>query len=156
MKRLLRTLFVLLIVLGAASQSIRASRGFVEDDSAPFLIRHLADLNISTTRLANSDILVGQTQFCAQPMFVTLLTISGAEDEITSGLGKRDFIIRYTYLGKVDAHPSKLWLTARWVWASALFDTGLRRNPPPTRLVMVAMPRSCRGLSSVDWSILSR
>lgn len=156
MRRSLRALFVLLIILGAASQSIRADRRVAEDESAPLAIQHLADLDVSTTRLANSDILIGQTQLCTQPMLVARLMTSGAEDEITGGLSKRDFIIRYTYLGQMEAHPSKLWLTARWVWASVLFDTGLRPNPPPTRLIMVALPRSCPGLMVADWSALSR
>lgn len=155
MTRLLRGLFVLLIMLGVASQGIRASRGVAEDDSA-LLIRHLADLGVHAMPIANSDVLMGQTPLCAQPMLVAPLATSGAEDEVPGGLSKHEFIIRYSYLGEVEAQPSELWLTVRWAWASILFDAGLRPNPPPIRLIMVSLPRSCPGLMSVDWSTLSR
>ena len=86
MKAFVRVLFFLLIMLGMASQSIRASRGFAERDSVPILIQRLSGLNFRTTRLGNSDILVGRTRLCAQPILVTPLTTSGAEDEVTRDL----------------------------------------------------------------------
>jgi hypothetical protein len=156
MKRLVRALFVLLIMLGVASQSIRASRGLAENDRAPFLTQRLADLGVRVTRLATRDVLMGQTPLCVRPMLIAPLTTSGAEDEVTGGLSKHEFMIRYIYLGEVEAQPSELWLTVRWAWASILFDAGLRPNPPPMHLVMVALPQSCPGLTSVDWSTLSR
>ncbi len=155
MTALIRCCFVALIVLVLASQTIRADRDREASNPTAAVVERLGKLGVQTTRTPSGDILVGRSPRCEHPIAVTLLTTSGAEDEAKRKVSGADVVVKSVYLGSVGESPSRTMMMGRWVWATFLFDIGLRADKPSNHLVMLALPRSCAGLTAIDWSVLS-
>jgi hypothetical protein len=155
MKPLVRTCFVALIVLGLASQTLRAGRGEDDTGAKAALVGRLAGLGVQATDVPDSNLLMARSPLCRLPFLAGLLHGDGAEDETARQFSRPDIVLLYVYLGAVEAHPSQAWRAARRGWAALLFQVGLRRSKPPSQMAMVAYPRDCTGLGSLDWAALS-
>ena len=155
MKTLLRLGFVALIALGLASQALRASRSEAAVDPTEALIGRLDRLHIAATAIPGSKLLMARSAQCGQPFAVGLLRSDGGENEVARQFSNSLAVVRYAYLGAVDAQPSAMRQFVRWGWATLLFSAGLRPTKPPGDMVVVAYPRGCTALETVDWASLS-
>jgi hypothetical protein len=155
MKTLLRTSFVVLIGLGLASQALRASRGEAAIDPQGALIARLGQMRIETTAIPESRLLMARSPQCEQPFLVGPLRSDGAENETIGRLSSPDILVRYAYLGAVDAHLSAIRQFIRWARATLLFTVGLRAAGPPPDVIVVAFPRACGVLEATNWAWLS-
>jgi len=154
MRTMLRLAFAALVLLGLASQSIRAAPGTTDDAAATLLVERLARLGIQGRRLADGFV-AGVAPHCPQLIIAALLPIDGAQDADLPRLPPDVFTLRYVFLGRVAAHPSRLLLAGRWAWAMLLHDLRLGVGPPLQRVAVVALPRACPSLVTADWSVLS-
>ncbi len=155
MKALIRLGFLALIGLGLASQALRASRSEDVVDPQAALIDRLGRLHIHAEPIPDSRLLMARAPACGQPFVVGPLRSDGGENELTRRLTDPDVVVRYAYLGAVDARPSATKQFAQWGWATLLFSVGLRPTRPPADFILVAYPRSCVALGANDWSVLS-
>jgi hypothetical protein len=155
MKTLLRTGFVALIALGLASQALRAGRGEAGADPAEALAGRLERLHVAATADPGSKLLLARSAQCGQPFVVGLLRADGGENELVQQLSRSGIIVRYAYLGAVDEHPSAAAQSVRWGWATLMFSVGARPTRPPGDMVVVAYPRECTALATLDWASLS-
>ena len=155
MKRFVRCGVIALIALGLASQIMRAHRGGAVGDPTAVLGERLERLDIRWTRSSNTNVLVNHSPLCEQPFFAASLSLDGSDDADVRELVESDYVVKYVYEGVASEQPSKPGLIGHWAWDMALFDLGLRRGAPSRRVVVVAWPRSCERLASIDWSVLS-
>jgi hypothetical protein len=154
MKALVRGVFVALIVLGLASQALRASRSAAIAAPAEVLIGRLGHLHVTATPIAGSNWLLARSAGCGRPYAVGWMRADGAENEATRQLAKPEIEARYVYLGAVGTHPPTR-QRLRWGWATLRFSAGLRATRPPGEMVVVAFPRECPALGAMDWASLS-
>jgi len=155
MKTLLRCGYLALIVVSVANQLDRGRRGDADSDPMATLSAGLERLNIHTERSSAANILTGQSPSCRQPIYGMLLPIDGREDERLRDLRPTDEVIKYVYLGAVEEDRDGAVMIGRWVWANALFAVGLRSHRPRSNFVVVAVPRACPELATLDWTALS-
>jgi hypothetical protein len=155
MKTLVRAAFVLVILLGLASQVIRPGRGDDDRDTMGALVGRLEHQGVQIEGFPTPQTLIGRSPRCEQPFLVALLAIDGTDDNAIASSASPEIVQRYVYLGAVAPAPSRAALTLRWAWATWRFNIGLRQDKPPHRLAMLALPRACADLTTADWSVLS-
>ncbi len=155
MKTLIRAAFVLLVLLGLASQAARPGHGDDDRDALTALVGRLEHQGVQIEGFPNPQTLIGLSPRCEQPFLVALLAIDGTDDSAIVSRSDPEIVPRYVYLGAVAQAPSRAALTLRWVWARWLFTIGVRQDMPPHRLAMLALPRACADLMAADWSVLS-
>jgi hypothetical protein len=155
MKTLLRGCFAALIVLGLASQVLRASRGDADADPQAALLARLERIGIHAAEIQESRLLKAESPRCAQSFAAGLLRSDGGDNELARQFDRPGVEVRQAYLGAVDAWPSTTRLLLRWGRETLRFNLGLRPTKPTGDVVFVAYPAECRGLATTDWASLS-
>ena len=155
MKAMLRCGYLALIVLGIAIQVTHGQTATINTDPMAALAAGLRRLKIEPGAPTPDGILTGHTPSCGQPITATVLRIDGADDERVRDLRLDDRLLRYVFLGSVYETRNSFGIAGRWIWASALFNLGLRSSRPAPRLVLVVLPRACPEVAALAWTILS-
>jgi hypothetical protein len=152
MKALLRTTFVVLLILTLVTQTIRTVRQSQSGDVAA-LSNGLARLSAKVVTAPSPDQIVAELPGCSQPIIVARVSFAGANGALLNvPTGKWEQ--RYILLGEVDTRLNFAELLGQWAKSAALAALGLRPAVPAS-VVQVLLPKECPDLVDRDWSVLS-
>jgi hypothetical protein len=155
MKTMLRLGFVALMIIGLASQFIRSERSTAPGNRLEELRRRLQQLDFQIDSGQTLDMLIGRSPLCTRPIYAASLRIDGSEDETVQTLRTSKYVTRFVYLGAEYATPARGRVLGRYVWATFLFNIGLRSDRPRPTLAFVALPQDCPELTNLNWTTIS-
>jgi hypothetical protein len=153
MKALLRTIFVVLLILTLATQTIRIARQSQSEDVAA-LSDGLVKLRAKVITAPSPDQIVAEVPGCSQPLIISRVSFAGTNEAMLN-VPVEKWGQRYIYLGTVDSRLDFAKLLSRWVKSAALATLGLRKTAAPGSVVQVLLPKECPDLIDRDWSVLS-
>jgi hypothetical protein len=153
MKILLRTIFVVLLILTLSTQTIRITRQAQSDDTKAFS-DGVAKLRAKIVTAPSPDRVATELPGCSRPVIIARVGFAGTNEAMLN-VPDEKWTRRYVYLGVVDSRLDFAELLSRWTKAATLATLALRPTAAPGSVVQVLLPKECPDLIDRDWSVLS-
>jgi hypothetical protein len=160
-KWLLHMIFAVILVTSVAA-SERASDVLLKTQNLEAAVIHVAQSHgLKLLGKPTAKELVPTLMFeapgCAQPLLVSLLSVTLDDEPLVRAVGEPDDVVRYIYLDRSwSVLPNPLAVFFEWKKHKALELFGLTPYVPVPYMLRLARPPGCDIVGRIDWQVVWR